>query len=85
MTEIRFLNGLQTIGGNIVEFSQGASRVIMDFGVAADLTDETPASAIANGKLPNVQNYLARLRITLSMKRFLFRICTSITWAPCSI
>lgn len=54
MTEIRFLNGLQTIGGNIVEFSQGTSRVIMDFGVAADLTDETPASAIANGKLPNV-------------------------------
>lgn len=54
MTNIRFLNGLNTIGGNIVEFSQAGSRVIMDFGVAADLTNETVASAIANGKLPNV-------------------------------
>lgn len=54
MTQIRFLNGLTTIGGNIVEFSQEDSRVIMDFGVAADLTDETAASAIENGKLPNV-------------------------------
>ena len=54
MTQIRFLNGLRTIGGNIVEFSQAGSRVIMDFGVAADLTNETAASAIANGKLPNV-------------------------------
>ncbi|WP_057893419.1 MBL fold metallo-hydrolase [Lacticaseibacillus brantae] len=54
MTEVRFLNGLDTIGGNIVEFSNGNSRVIMDFGVASDLTDETVESAIANGKLPNV-------------------------------
>ncbi|KRN20688.1 MBL fold metallo-hydrolase [Lacticaseibacillus camelliae] len=54
MTQIRFLNGLTTIGGNIVEFSTDDSRVIMDFGVAADLTDETVASAIDHGKLPNV-------------------------------
>lgn len=54
MTQIRFLNGLTTIGGNIVEFSKGDSRVIMDFGVAADLTTETVRSAVDNGKLPNV-------------------------------
>ncbi len=54
MTSLRFLNGLTTIGGNIVEFTQGSSRVIMDFGVAADLTGETTESAIAAGKLPNL-------------------------------
>jgi len=54
VTEVRFLNGLDTIGGNIVEFSTPTSRVIMDFGVASDLTDETIDSAIANGKLPNL-------------------------------
>ncbi|WP_204123103.1 MBL fold metallo-hydrolase [Lacticaseibacillus mingshuiensis] len=54
MTQIRFLNGLTTIGGNIVEFSNGDSRVIMDFGVAADLTNETIESAMAAGKLPQV-------------------------------
>ncbi|WP_179394754.1 MBL fold metallo-hydrolase [Lacticaseibacillus absianus] len=58
MTQVRFLNGLATIGGNIVEFTQGDSRVIMDFGVAADLSDETVASAIAAGKLPNVPDLL---------------------------
>lgn len=54
MTTIRFLNGLNTIGGNIVEFATKTSRVIMDFGVAADLSHETVASAIDNGKLPHV-------------------------------
>lgn len=54
MTQIRFLNGLDTIGGNIVEFTHDDSRVIMDFGTAADLTDETIATALENGKLPHV-------------------------------
>ena len=54
MTTIRFLNGLNTIGGNIVEFATKTSRVIMDFGVAADLSNETVSSAIDNGKLPHV-------------------------------
>ncbi|RXT19038.1 MBL fold hydrolase [Lacticaseibacillus chiayiensis] len=54
MTTIRFLNGLNTIGGNIVEFATKTSRVIMDFGVAADLSQETVTSAIDQGKLPNV-------------------------------
>ncbi|MCX2454718.1 MBL fold metallo-hydrolase [Lacticaseibacillus nasuensis] len=58
MTSLRFLNGLTTIGGNIVEFTQGSSRVIMDFGVAADLTGETTESAIAAGKLPNLPDLL---------------------------
>lgn len=58
MTTVRFLNGLTTIGGNIVEFANGDSRVIMDFGVAADLTGETTASAIAAGKLPNLPEWL---------------------------
>ncbi|WP_125704832.1 MBL fold metallo-hydrolase [Lacticaseibacillus daqingensis] len=58
MTQVRFLNGLNTIGGNIVEFTKGDSRILMDFGVAADLTDETVASAIAAGKLPNVPELL---------------------------
>ncbi|KLI76103.1 MULTISPECIES: MBL fold metallo-hydrolase [Lacticaseibacillus] len=54
MTTIRFLNGLNTIGGNIVEFATKTSRVIMDFGVAADLSQETVASALEQGKLPHV-------------------------------
>lgn len=54
MTTVRFLNGLATIGGNIVEIAQGDSRIFTDFGIAADLTHESVASAIQVGKLPNV-------------------------------
>lgn len=57
MTSVRFLNGLHTIGGNIVEISTETSRIITDFGVAADLTGETIDESITNGKLPNLPEF----------------------------
>ncbi|KRL41937.1 MBL fold metallo-hydrolase [Lacticaseibacillus manihotivorans] len=57
MTSVRFLNGLHTIGGNIVEISTQTSRIITDFGVAADLTGETIDESIASGKLPNLPEF----------------------------
>lgn len=54
MTTLRFLNGLTTIGGNIVEFAQGDSRVIMDFGVASDFEDKTVEQAMADHDLPHL-------------------------------
>lgn len=58
MTTLRFLNGTKTIGGNIIEIANGDSRVIMDFGVAADLTGQTVAEAIAQHHLPNLPDLL---------------------------
>lgn len=57
MTSVRFLNGLHTIGGNIVEISTETSRIITDFGVAADLTGETIDESIEAGKLPNLPEF----------------------------
>lgn len=57
MTSVRFLNGLHTIGGNIVEISTATSRIITDFGVAADLTGETIDESIQAGKLPNLPEF----------------------------
>jgi ribonuclease J len=57
MTSVRFLNGLHTIGGNIVEISTKTSRIITDFGVAADLTGETIDESIDAGKLPNLPEF----------------------------
>lgn len=57
MTSVRFLNGLHTIGGNIVEVSTKTSRIITDFGVAADLTGETIDESIEAGKLPNLPEF----------------------------
>lgn len=57
MTSVRFLNGLHTIGGNIVEISTKTSRIITDFGVAADLTGETIDESIEAGKLPNLPEF----------------------------
>lgn len=58
MTTLRFLNGTKTIGGNIVEIANGDSRVIMDFGVTTNLTDESVAAAISDHKLPNLPDLL---------------------------
>lgn len=57
MTSVRFLNGLHTIGGNIVEISTKTSRIITDFGVAADLSGETIDESINAGKLPNLPEF----------------------------
>lgn len=54
MTSFRFLNGLNTIGGNIIEFVAGNSRILMDFGVAQNLGDASIETALANGTLPAV-------------------------------
>lgn len=54
MTSVRFLSGLTTNGGNIAEIATTTSRILTDFGVAADLKDETIDAAMASGKLPNL-------------------------------
>lgn len=53
-TEVKFLNGLNTIGGNIVSFVNGQTRIIMDFGVARDPKEgDSTADLIQQGLLPN--------------------------------
>lgn len=63
MTKIKFWNGLDTIGGNIVEVATETSRVICDFGAAGDLSaasldnDYTPLEAgIVTGLIPAIPN-----------------------------
>lgn len=58
MTTLRFLNGLTTIGGNIVEIAQGDSRVIMDFGLTADFTNKSVEQAITDHDLPHLPDLL---------------------------
>lgn len=54
MTTLRFLNGLDTIGGNIVEIAQGDSRIIMDFGIT-DLDPQlTVPEMLAKHQLPHL-------------------------------
>ncbi|MFT8917767.1 MAG: MBL fold metallo-hydrolase [Oenococcus sp.] len=53
-TEVTFLNGLNTIGGNIVSFTNGKTRIIMDFGVPSDPRDgDSTSDLIQQGILPN--------------------------------
>lgn len=57
MTTLRFLNGTKTIGGNIVEIAKDDSRVIMDFGLVADVADNRPQTiqnAMAAHQLPRL-------------------------------
>lgn len=61
MTTLRFLNGTKTIGGNIVEIAKDDSRVIMDFGLVADVADNTPQTiqkAMAAHQLPRLPELL---------------------------
>ena len=54
MTNIRFLNGLKTIGASIVEISTESSRIITDFGMAVDFKIGTSRSLMEKHVLPNV-------------------------------
>ncbi|WP_261807324.1 MBL fold metallo-hydrolase [Lapidilactobacillus luobeiensis] len=58
MTTLRFLNGTKTIGGNIVEFVKGDSRVIMDFGMVAEMGTKTVTQAMADHTLPHLPDLL---------------------------
>ncbi|MFC6315603.1 MBL fold metallo-hydrolase [Lapidilactobacillus achengensis] len=58
MTTLRFLNGTTTIGGNIVEFVQGDSRVLMDFGMVAPMGTKTVSEAMADHTLPHLPDLL---------------------------
>ncbi|MDR2661224.1 MAG: hypothetical protein LBC17_04255 [Lactobacillaceae bacterium] len=51
MTEIKFLNGLNTIGGNIVSFANDDTRILMDFGVPVDPKNTDIENMIENGIL----------------------------------
>lgn len=52
MTTLRFLNGLDTIGGNIVEIAQDDSRVIMDFGTTTLDPQLSTAEMVEKRQLP---------------------------------
>lgn len=54
MTYVRFLGGLKTIGGNIVEISQGDSRVITDFGLTQQSSQADVKTLLARHELPAV-------------------------------
>ena len=53
-TIVRVLQGLDTIGGNIVAFERESSRVIMDFGTTFGPTNDNAQKLLAERKLPNV-------------------------------
>lgn len=68
-TQVKFLNGLNTIGGNVVTFTNQQTRLIMDFGVNFAPTT-TPATDLLNdGTLPNLpslfQNMQSDLKSTI--------------------
>lgn len=52
MTTVRFLNGLSTIGGNIMEIATETSRVIMDFGMTENSEETDAETLIAQHSLP---------------------------------
>lgn len=55
MTTVRFLNGLTTIGGNIVEIANKSSRVIFDFGTTTGpIEPHAIEQAIKQNDLPNL-------------------------------
>ncbi|HAT54591.1 MAG TPA: MBL fold hydrolase [Lactobacillus sp.] len=56
MTTVRFLNGLTTIGGNIMEITTATSRVIMDFGMADNGSAADPEILIAEHRLPALKS-----------------------------
>lgn len=54
MTSVRFLNGLTTNGGNIVEIATATSRVITDFGIPTGFNGKLGEAALGPGQLPNL-------------------------------
>ncbi|MDN6900030.1 hydrolase [Oenococcus sicerae] len=53
-TKAKFLNGLNTIGGNIVSFANNKTRIFMDFGVPEDSkAGDSITSLIEKGILPD--------------------------------
>ncbi|MDR3240801.1 MAG: MBL fold metallo-hydrolase [Lactobacillaceae bacterium] len=53
-TAVQFLNGLDTIGGNVVSFTNGATQIIMDLGVNFAPAENKNDDLMASGVLPNV-------------------------------
>lgn len=58
MTTLRFLNGTDTIGGNMIEFVHQNSRVIMDFGIASNFDQKTVQQAMDDHDLPHLPDLL---------------------------
>ncbi|MBZ5963622.1 MBL fold metallo-hydrolase [Leuconostoc gelidum subsp. gelidum] len=52
--QVKFLNGLNTIGGNVVSFTQGKTRLVMDFGVNFAPSEIPTGDLLANGTLPDL-------------------------------
>ena len=53
-TTVTVLNGVDTIGGNVVSFETEQARVIMDFGMNFAPADTRPDDLLASGVLPNL-------------------------------
>ncbi|MCP9328849.1 MBL fold metallo-hydrolase [Liquorilactobacillus satsumensis] len=53
-TTVKFLNGLRTIGGNIVEICTENARVITDFGLVANTSIADPDEMLAKHILPDI-------------------------------
>lgn len=52
-TAVKFLNGLDTIGGNVVSFTADNTRLIMDLGMNF-APEKSAAELLAEGALPNL-------------------------------
>lgn len=64
MTNIRFLNGLNTIGASIAEFSTSSTRIITDFGMTVNFQIGTAQSLIEKHVLPNFPELFGEERKT---------------------
>lgn len=56
MTTVQILNGIDTIGGNVVSFTNGSTQLIMDLGVNFAPNLPTASDLYAEGLLPQVPN-----------------------------
>lgn len=59
-TAVHFLNGINTIGGNVVSFTKGHTRLVMDFGVNFAPAETPPTGdLLADGTLPALPDLLS--------------------------
>ena len=63
-TTVTVLNGVDTIGGNVVSFETAQARVIMDFGMNFAPADTRPDDLLASGVLPDLPDLFSDAKAT---------------------
>lgn len=84
-TTVTVLNGVDTIGGNVVSFETEQARVIMDFGMNFAPADTRPDDLLASGVLPNLPDLFSDEKRLSRKRRFSCHTFIWITWGRCNI